>query len=174
MLYCCGLRPQEVRNLKRCDVNLSEGTFYISNSKRNKDRVVPMSDELLQLCDHYDKLINIKIPHRTYFFQNPNGRSYSAAWIQQQFLKCWKHAGITFKKEHHPRVYDWRHNFVTQRIHQWIREDKDVRVLLPYLSTYLGHESLEYTSHYIHLIPEYLPEDLTKWGIQVEVPNYED
>lgn len=174
MLYCCGLRPQEVRHLKKSDVNLIEGTIYITNSKRNKDRIVPMSDDLLRLCNHYNMLIDVRIPNRTYFFQNPNGGFYSAAWIQQQFLKCWKHASITFEKEHHPRVYDWRHNFVTQRILQWAREGKDVKTLLPYLSTYLGHDSLKYTFHYIHLVPEHLPKDLSKWAIQVGVPIYED
>ena len=57
MLYCCGLRPQEVRHLRRCDVNLVDGTLHIVDSKRNKDRIVVMAEELRCLCQRYDKLM---------------------------------------------------------------------------------------------------------------------
>lgn len=175
MLYCCGLRPQEVRHLKVNEVDLFDGNLYIANSKRSKDRIVVMSDDLLQLCIHYNKLIEEKLPQRTFFFENPNGCAYSAVWIQQQFFKCWKYAGISFEREHHPRVYDWRHNFATQRIVRWMNEGKNVMNLLPYLSTYMGHDSLEYTAYYIHLVPEHLTSSgLTKWNCNLEVPDYED
>ena len=175
MLYCCGLRPQEVRHLKTEEINLSDGSLYISDSKRNKDRIVVMHSELLQLCIRYNNLIEEKIPQRTFFFENPNGGEYSAAWIQQQFFRCWKYAGISFKKEHHPRVYDWRHNFATHKIIQWMNEGKNVTNLLPYLSIYMGHDSLEYTAYYIHLVPSHLTSShLTEWSCKIEVPDYED
>lgn len=175
MLYCCGLRPQEVRCLKVEEVNLADGNLYISNTKRSKDRIVVMSDDLLQLCIQYNKLIEEKLPQRTFFFENPNGGVYSASWIQQQFFKCWKYAGISFEREHRPRIYDWRHNFATQRIIQWMRDEKNIMNLLPYLSTYMGHESIEYTAYYIHLVPEHLTSShLTEWDCSPEVPDYED
>ena len=175
VLYACGLRPLEVRHLKVSELNLMDGSLYISDSKKNKDRIVAMSDDLLQLCNHYNDLIEERLPRRTFFFQNPNGGTYSAAWIQQQFFKCWKYAGISFGAEHRPRVYDWRHNFATQRIISWLNEGKNVANLLPYLSTYMGHESLQYTAHYIHLVPEHLTcSQLTEWNCRLEVPDYED
>ncbi len=175
VLYCCGLRPQEVRNLKTNDVDLSEGTFYIVDSKRNKDRIVAMSPELQALCSKYDSLIDERLPHRTYFFQNPSGGPFTASWIQNQFFKCWKYAGISFSKGYRPRIYDWRHNFATRIIIQWMNEKKDVMNLLPYLSTYMGHSSIEYTAYYIHLVPDNLKaSDLTDWICNQEVPVYED
>lgn len=175
ILYCCGLRPQEVRHLKVNEVNLLDGSLYISHSKRNKDRIVVMSDDLLQLCIHYNKLIEEKLPQRVFFFENPNGGAYSATWIQQQFFKCWKYAGISFEREHRPRVYDWRHNFATQRIVGWMNEGKNVMNLIAYLSTYMGHDSLNYTAYYIHLVPEHLkPLQLVEWSCNIEVPDYED
>jgi integrase len=175
VLYCCGLRPQEVRLLKVSDTNLVEGTFYISDSKRNKDRIVTMSEELCNLCIKYDTLMKDKMPSREYFFQNPNGEPFRIAWIQQQFFRCWKFAGITFTKNHKPRVYDWSHNFATRVIISWMDEQKDVMNRLPYLSTYMGHSSLEYTAYYIHLVPGHLKySTLTDWNCSQEVPNYED
>lgn len=175
ILYCCGLRPQEGRLVRRQDVDLDVGTLYISNSKKNKDRIVVMSEDLYYLCRKYDIIMQTKLPDREFFFQNPNGRPYTASWVQNQFFKCWKVAGITFEQDHKPRVYDFRHNFATNVIMKWMHEGKDVSLLLPYLSTYMGHESLEYTAYYIHLVPEHLrSSSLTDWKCSQEVPDYED
>lgn len=175
ILYCCGLRPQEVRWLKRQHVNLDEKALFIEVSKQNKDRVVVMSSELTELCRKYDDIMQTKLPEREYFFQNPNGDPYTATWIQNQFFRCWRTAGVSFDSNRKPRVYDWRHNYATHVITNWMKEKKDVRVLLPYLSTYMGHASLEYTAYYIHLVPEHLrPSNITNWNCYLEVPDYED
>jgi integrase len=175
VLYCCGLRPQEVRHLELSDVNLEDSTFYIEDSKRKKDRIVAISPELIELCRKYNCLIQTFLPGREYFFQNPNGGPYRSACIQQFFYKCWKAVGVSFLQEHKPRVYDWRHNFATRVIISWMNEKKDVMNLLPYLSTYMGHSSLEYTAYYIHLVPEHLKSsNSTDWICSQGVPNYED
>jgi len=175
LMYCCGLRPQEVRLLKLQDVNLNTGVLHITDSKRNKDRNVVMSADMCDLCRQYDNLMKARLPERDFFFQNPNGGPYSARWIQQQFFKCWKFAGISFDSCRRPRVYDWRHNFSTRIITKWIHDGKDVSLLLPYLSTYMGHSSLEYTAYYIHLVPEhYHLSALADWNCSQEVPGYED
>ncbi|MCK5847873.1 MAG: tyrosine-type recombinase/integrase, partial [Caldisericia bacterium] len=87
ILYCCGLRPQEVRHLRVTDVDLTNGTLCIVNSKRNKDRIVAMSTDLTSLCRSYDEIISNRFHSRDFFFENPNGGEYSATWIQQQFFK---------------------------------------------------------------------------------------
>ena len=175
ILYCCGLRPQEVRWLNRQHVNLNEGTLFIEASKQNKDRVVAMFSELTDLCRKYDIIMQTKLPERKYFFQNPNGSPYTASWIQNQFFRCWRTAGFSFGSNHRPRVYDWRHNFATNVITKWMKEKRNVSALLPYLSTYMGHASLEYTAYYIHLVPEHLcSSGITDWNCNLEVPDYED
>jgi len=70
MLYCCGLRPQEVRHLRCRDVNLIDGTLHIVDSKRNKDRIVVIAEELRRLCQRYDKLIHCRLANREFFFQH--------------------------------------------------------------------------------------------------------
>ena len=175
VLYCCGLRPQEVRHLQVSNVDFTEGTLTLVNSKRNKDRIVAMSTDLTALCQRYDDKIRRLLPSRTYFFENPSGGKFSAKWIQVQFWKCWKQAGISFDKQYHPRIFDWRHNFATNKIMQWIRDGRNVTNLLPYLSSYMGHESIEYTAYYIHLVPEHLKSlECTDWACTAQVPSYED
>jgi len=175
ILFCCGLRPQEIRWLKRQHVNFDDKALFIEASKRNKDRVVAMCPDLNDLCRNYDIIMQEKLPEREYFFQHPNGRPYSATWIQLQFFKCWKTAGVSFALDHKPRVYDWRHNYATHRITKWIHEGKNVSVLLPYLSTYMGHASLEYSAYYIHLVPEHFcASNIADWDCKMGVPEYED
>lgn len=39
---------------------------------------------------------------------------------------------------------------------RWIDEERDIMVLIPFLSAYMGHVSLEETLYYVHLLPERL------------------
>ena len=134
-----------------------------------------MAEELRRLCQMYDKLIQCRLSNREFFFQHPAGGAYSAEWVQTQFFRCWSFAGITFNKDRRPRVYDWRHNYATRIIAKWLREKRNISVLLPYLSAYMGHDSLDYTAYYIHLVPEHLTASgLTGWECGLEVPEYED
>ncbi len=175
MLYCCGLRPQEIPPLTVDDVNLETGIILVRVSKRHKDRIVPMSSDLMELCRDYDRRMDAILPGRTYFFQCRPETSCSVRWIQAQFYKCWKRAGKEFRKDHHPRVYDFRHNHATHVIRKWMNEGLDVMSLMPYLSSYMGHESIEYTAYYIHLVPEHLSESgKTRWETGIEVPSYEN
>lgn len=175
MLYCCGLRPQEPIKLLRSDVNLVDGTIYIADSKVHKDRVVAMSEELRDLCAKYDSLMEFCMPGRIHFFQRPDdGNAYDIQWLQRTFRSCIRHSGLSFSTKH-PRVYDWRHNFATRVIRKWIQQGVDVAVMLPYLSTYMGHTSLEDTAYYVHLVPEHLEKSrMNEWSAIPEVPAYED
>lgn len=175
MLYCCGLRPQEPIKLRRNDVNLVDGTIYIADSKVHKDRIVAMSEELRDLCAKYDDIMESHMPGRTHFFQRPDdGNAYDIQWLQRTFRSCIRHSGLSFSTKR-PRVYDWRHNFATRVIQKWIQQGDDVAVMLPYLSTYMGHTSLEDTAYYVHLVPEHLGKDrMNEWSAIPEVPAYED
>ena len=43
-----------------------------------------------------------------------------------------------------------------QDIRRWLDEGRDVHTLMPFLSAYLGHTTLDSTLYYIHLVPENL------------------
>jgi integrase len=48
-----------------------------------------------------------------------------------------------------PRPHDLRHTFAITRVASWYAEERSVDPLLPALSTYLGHVSVENTRHYL-------------------------
>ena len=47
LIYTCGLRPQEGRLIKRKDINLEEGVLFIPESKRHKDRLLVIPEDML-------------------------------------------------------------------------------------------------------------------------------
>ena len=148
MMYCCGMRPAEPLHLRCEDVDLSCGDIYIRQTKSNKERHIIMSDDMLRLCRIYISAIG----KHEWFFPHPDGGRLSTNWMTYQFHVCWKNSGL--KKRGNPRPYDFRHAFATRTIMRWIDEGKDVMVLLPYLSTYLGHAEIRSTFYYIHLLPD--------------------
>lgn len=156
MIYCCGLRPIEARRLRRKDVNLFNGTVNILESKGHKDRIVVLSEDMLELCRNYGQCVETIYPDRKYFSPSPSVRGdgmYSMEWIIPTFRRFLQAAGISGYGEIQPRLYDLRHTFATHRLHQWVKEGKDVNACLAYLSEYMGHSNLESTAYYIHLLP---------------------
>lgn len=153
--FSCGLRPQEVRLLRRLDFDFSSGTIYISKTKHHKDRRIPVNDDVVKLCQNYDQLAETIMPGRTYFFQAASGEAYTNNWLTDTFDKCWELSGNgSVRGKHTP--YSLRHNFATYRIMQWMEEGKDIEPLLIYLSTYMGHDKFSATYYYLSLIPERL------------------
>lgn len=39
-------------------------------------------------------------------------------------------------------------------MNRWLREGRDVNVMLPYLMRYMGHSDVKSTLYYFHLVPD--------------------
>ena len=148
---CCGMRPSEPRNLKVEDVDLRTGDIFIRKSKLGKDRHIIMSEDMRWLCAEYDR----RVGKREWFFQAPDGAQILWSWTKHNFDRAWKKSGLA-ARGNKPRQYDLRHSFATRTIMRWVDERRDVMALMPFLSSYMGHVSLEETLYYIHLLPERL------------------
>ena len=158
LIYSCGLRPQEGRLVKRCDMDLEEGILFIPESKRHKDRYVPLSSEMLELCKKYSRVIEEKAPENEFFFPSGAKTHYQACTIEINFRHYWERAGLSAEmNERAPRIYDLRHTFATKKLYQWMKEGRELDACLPFLSTYMGHSHLSQTAYYIHLVPEVFP-----------------
>ena len=153
LLYCCGLRPGEARNLRLENVDLERGRLEIMESKGLKNRHVWMADDMAERCRNYNSQVERIIPKREVFFPNNKGQVYGTSYIDTTFRNIRAKAGIQQAGEHPPRLYDFRHTFATHRLYQWMREGKDISAVLPYLSVYMGHSQISDTHYYIHLVP---------------------
>ena len=47
-------------------------------------------------------------------------------------------------------------------MNRWLKEGKDVNSMLPYLMRYMGHQDIESTLYYFHLVPEIYREIIEK------------
>ena len=161
LIYCCGLRPQEGRLIKMEDIDINSGKLFIRNSKQYKDRVVVLTDELIQLCKSYMRVREQFGFGGDYLFSNNSGGAFSPRWLINKFKKCWKIAGVNELPNPKPRIYDFRHTYATNRLYEWMEQKEDINAFLPYLSAYMGHAKLSDTAYYIHLLPERLTSSKT-------------
>lgn len=153
--YSTGMRPQEVRHLTRQDFDFIHDTIYIADSKHHKDRCIAVRHSVMEMCRKYDIIARKIYPNTTVFFPNRNGNEHDSASIGRYFQKCWEQAGNPTPSENvYCSPYILRHNFATQTIIGWMENGKDFEKYLPYLSTYMGHETFRETCYYLHLIPE--------------------
>lgn len=152
LIYFCGLRPNEGREIKTKDVHLNEGILFIRKNKSHKERRIPMSDDIAEMCRNYWKQISTVYPDSIYFFPAPKGGPYSAKWLTRQFLMLWNKVKDS-NNIARVRVYDLRHRYATVIMMKWLNEGENLYACLPYLSEYMGHAKLGDTAYYIHLIP---------------------
>lgn len=181
MLYTCGLRPNEVREIKCTDVNIETGEVLIRHNKELKQRIVVMSADMADMCRKYLARKAIFAPDEEYLFPRQKGGFYTGKLFTALFQRCWKKAnpGIPESELRHVRPYDLRHRFASVVLQNWIDEGKNPYSMLPYLSAYMGHSRISDTAYYIHILPENLMKSSgISWeemdGIVPEVSIWED
>jgi integrase len=167
LTYTCGLRPNESRELLRENVDMKSGAITIINTKKNKDRIVVMSDDMLGMCRCYDSKRNVFAGGNPYFFPSYRGGAIKRERIRSALSKAWTAAMCSEDCPIPPRirVYDLRHRFASACLNRWLDEGRDLMAMLPYLREYMGHSSLDETAYYIHILPENLCKSpAVDWG----------
>ncbi len=158
LIYACGLRPNEGRNLRISDINFETGELFITKTKRRKERIVVASDKMLTvMLDYRYKRILLGTDSDA-FFVHSDGRPVSAGELTRCIIRCWKSANPAVDEKTLPRirVYDLRHRFASATLQRWLDEGKNLYAMLPYLRAYMGHEKFEDTAYYIHILPDRL------------------
>lgn len=155
LIFFCGLRPNEGRELRTCDIDFDKGIILIRKNKSRKERYVALSADVLLMCKDYHAVVSGVFNDHTYFFPSPNGMPYDHHWLKKQFQMIWKRVK---GNEHRTNavVYSLRHRYATTMMMKWLNEDADLYAMLPYLSAYMGHTHFSDTAYYIHLLPENL------------------
>jgi integrase len=155
LLFFCGLRPNEGRELQSRDIDFNKGVALIRKNKSHKERYVVLSDDVLQMCENYRSSVAGVFTYNTYFFPSPNGAPYSRRWLSKQFKMVWEKVRPDTCGAN-AVVYDLRHRYATTMMMKWLNENMDNNAKLPYLSAYMGHIHFSDTVYYIHLLPENL------------------
>jgi integrase/recombinase XerD len=160
-LYATGVRLSEARLLKNDDVNLLDKYVKIKDGKNLEERLIPISDSLVDVLHTYlwykKQLINSK--GSEYFFVKTDGSELSSRLIETYFKRCLNIAGIYGDdKLVRPRLHDLRHTFAVNSLVKIIESGNDTYVALPILSKYLGHKSVSATNGYVRLTANIYPE----------------
>lgn len=180
MIYCCGLRISEARKLRVTDVDLTQGILKIYQSKGDKDRLVYMPDDLRVLCVDYLEMLK-KYYHTIseWFFpaRNPE-RILEVASIGKKFNFFWESTPYAGNSSIHPTVHSLRHTFVVMRMNQWMEDGISLEAMMPYLSKYLGHASVNDTFYYYHQVESAFgivrEKDTASQHVIPEVFDYEE
>jgi integrase/recombinase XerD len=136
LIYGCGLRRSELLNLKPVHVDSKRHLLHIINSKGKKDRVVPLSDKLIEMLREYYKAWK---PQQWLFEGQKAGEQYSETSLQQVLRLAAAKARIT-----KPVTLHWlRHSYATHLL----EAGTDLR----YIQELLGHQSSRTTEIYTHV-----------------------
>ena len=132
--YMTGMRRSEIARLKWQDVDFNDRTLYVSETKNDEPRTMPMSDAL------FDKLQEMKQDSTSEFvFTTQEGQPYTS-------ISAWKRAWSTALKRsgiEKGRFHDLRHTFVSNLI---VNEKEDFATVMA-LS---GHKDISMLKRYSH------------------------
>lgn len=164
LTYLLGLRPGETLKIEMSDVHLANDNYIlIKDTKFYKSRIVPFNDNVAEYLKNFLEWRTAKrlpLESNAKLFLDQFGNPYSSSAMQRMFTMIREQSGI-YRYDgarYQPRLEDLRHSFATHRIVSWYREGKNVQDLLPVLSTYLGHDSINSTAVYISFTDELLRE----------------
>lgn len=162
LLYACGLRISEAIALDVGDFDESEGVLRIRKTKFGKSRLVPISSSMRKKVQRYlsrRRLLGITASPSDALIWSPYHGRPSCEFMKIALMRLMRKAGIKpLQGRCGPRVHDLRHTFAVHRLLAWYKEGADVQLLLPRLSTYLGHINIQSTQHYLTYMPEVLSE----------------
>ena len=138
LLYQTGMRQAELRGLKDTDVDRS-GLLLKVHGKRNKDRFVPLSIEMVNMIAQYQALRNATFPTRAdHLLLNDKGEAMTPYFVYAKVHHILE--GVTTLKQKSPHVL--RHTCATVLLENGAN--------LRAIQELLGHSSLSSTQIYAH------------------------
>ncbi len=148
LLYTTGIRIGEALALDVGDLDRSDRILTVRRGKFGKSRALPLrqstGEALVRYLDH--PLRRVGTQASAPLFVSSRRRRLSYSEVRRAMRSACLAAGIA---EPWPRPHDFRHTFAVSCVAAWYAQGRDVNALLPALSTYLGHLSIENTRRYL-------------------------
>lgn len=136
LTYACGLRRSELLNLTLKDVLSDRNLLFIRQSKGKKDRMVPISDKLINMLRTYYKAHKPK----TWLFE---GQIPNTRYSEKSLANVLKQSLAKAKIKKNVSLHWLRHSYATHLL----ESGTDLR----YIQELLGHASSRTTEIYTHV-----------------------
>jgi site-specific recombinase XerD len=130
LTYSVGLRVSEIINLKIEDIDSKRMLIHIKNAKGRKDRIVPLSETVLELLRKYYK----EYKPKQYLFNGQNSIQYSIGSCQKIYKKY---------IDSNSSIHTLRHSSFTNLL----ESGTDLRII----QKIAGHSSSKTTEIYTHV-----------------------
>lgn len=137
-----GLRVSEMIDLRWKDINLNTGQLKVVQGKGNKDRILWISEDILNTLREYRTKQADKLGICEYVFTTNTHKQLDDRGIRRMLDKYAEKAGITKKISPHTL----RHTYATDLL----RATKNIRLV----QKALGHVDLSTTMIYTHIVDE--------------------
>lgn len=136
VIYACGLRRSELLNLQPHHIDSNRKLLVIKQSKGRKDRIVPISDKLIEMLRSYYRAFRPKV----WLFEGQQaGQPYSDRSLEEVLKKS-----VHLAKINKPITLHWlRHSYATHLL----ENGTDLR----FIQELLGHNSSKTTEIYTHV-----------------------
>ena len=169
LLYCCGLRITETIKIDIQDVNFKEGVIHLKRTKWRKERYVPMAPVMTTILEQYCIVMGILGKHNGWLFPSSYSEDHiSYSTVSNMFDKILSKNNIELpnrkKYERGPCLHCLRHVFVFKSFYQGEQNGFSIDQTVPYLSIFLGHDSLSETEKYMKFSNEMFPETIEAFG----------
>jgi len=133
--YSAGLRVSELVGLKIRDIDSKRMMLHIREGKGKKDRMVPLSEKLLETLREYFR----RYKPKQYLFEGDGNQPYSSRSAQLILQQAKAKAGIHKQGS----IHLLRHSYATHLL----EAGTDIR----YIQAFGGHNSLQTTMRYTHV-----------------------
>ena len=147
--YGCGLRVQEISDLNKEDIRLSENLVIVQKGKNNKRRLVPISDKVREELQEFifsSEKAEVRHPIRQLFNNNKGRRmrewTFNKA-LKTLILKTEFGKKLTSEELNKIGVHNLRHSIATHLLENGMR--------LEQVQKFLGHSHIESTEIYTHI-----------------------
>jgi len=162
VFYSCGLRRGDITNIKLNGISEEAKLIFIPNGKGDKDRIVPIAQEALDLVLHYKKVIRPKLANfesGDYLFLDDKGLQFRGHQVTRLVNRYKHRAGVS--KKGGSNLY--RHTTATTLLNNGAD--------LLTVKSILGHSSLTTTEVYTHIAVRKMSEDYQKFHPAVQNPS---
>jgi integrase len=163
LAYGAGLRLGEVVRLTLGDVDCTQATIAIRDTKFGTSRRLPLAPTVMATLRQYvlarRQAGASEAAAAALFWHEQLRRGYALVTAEHLFTQVLRRAGLKPARGRiGPRVHDLRHTFVVHRMLAWSRAGIDPQQRLHHLATWMGHKDINATLVYLTITQELLQE----------------